>query len=283
MSLSEKILQLPWWMLIVAAIAAGWIAGRGYWRRSALGAAPSRALGMGADELLIGGFLMLGGMVLGGALVGRFLDGPLTPLMLANILGQLLSLGLPAAYLVIRAAREDDGLRRIGVLPRCPGRDLRVGMIAVICALMIVPAVIVLFAILGLLFGLPVPEMAHELLLKLRESDSAQATLLLCISAILVAPLLEETVYRGLWQSLLVESLGEDRRRSAIAIAAAIFASVHIGSVSWQALPALWVLGLMLGWVYERTGSLLPGIMVHAIFNAANITYVLLLGLGPKA
>ncbi|MCC6682358.1 MAG: CPBP family intramembrane metalloprotease [Phycisphaeraceae bacterium] len=281
MSLSEQILQLPWWMLIVAAVAAGWVVKRGWWRRSALGDVPSRAIGLGVDDLLLGGFLMLGGMMLGGTLVGPYRDAPLTLYLLTMIGGQLLSLGLPAAYLALRAIRQDDGLRRIGLVPRHVPGDLRVGVIGALLAVMIVPGVIVLFAILGLMLGLPAPELAHDLLLKLRDSDSMSAVVLLCISAVLVAPVLEETVYRGLWQSLLVESLGEQRRRSAIAIAAAIFASVHLGSVSWQAMPALWVLGLMLGWIYERTGSLLPGVIVHAVFNAANITVVLLLGPGP--
>ena len=37
----------------------------------------------------------------------------------------------------------------------------------------------------------------------------------------------------------------------------------------------LLVLGLVLGWMYERTGSLWPGIVLHTGFNALNIVLAL--------
>jgi membrane protease YdiL (CAAX protease family) len=81
-------------------------------------------------------------------------------------------------------------------------------------------------------------------------------------------------VYRGLLQSILIEAL-DDHRWVALILTGAIFMSVHTGSVAWQALPALWAFGILLGWVYERTGSLLPCILIHAVFNAWNVGYVL--------
>jgi membrane protease YdiL (CAAX protease family) len=46
-------------------------------------------------------------------------------------------------------------------------------------------------------------------------------------------------------------------------------------------LPGLLVLGVVLGWLYERSGSLLPCVLVHAGFNALNIAMVLA-GPGPE-
>ena len=56
-----------------------------------------------------------------------------------------------------------------------------------------------------------------------------------------------------------------------VAAAAAVFALVHAEVVSWHALPGLFVLGVVLGWVFERTGSLLPCVLIHAGFNALNL------------
>ena len=57
--------------------------------------------------------------------------------------------------------------------------------------------------------------------------------------------------------------------------AAALFALIHLGpQVAWQGLPVLFVLGIFLGWLYERTGSLWPGIVLHAGFNAINFVLV---------
>jgi hypothetical protein len=61
-----------------------------------------------------------------------------------------------------------------------------------------------------------------------------------------------------------------------IFFAALLFAMVHIGGAAWQTVPSLFVLGVILGWVYERTGSLLPCILIHAIFNGVNIAIVTL-------
>ena len=89
--------------------------------------------------------------------------------------------------------------------------------------------------------------------------------------AVLVGPLLEEVVFRGLLQTLLIDTLGRRFRWTAVLIAAAVFALIHAGPVSWHGWPGLFVLGVVLGWLYERTGSLLPCYLAHALFNAANI------------
>ena len=89
--------------------------------------------------------------------------------------------------------------------------------------------------------------------------------LLVCV--LLLAPLFEEFVFRGLVQSCF-RNIGP--RWFCIAAAAAIFAAAHIPVAAWQVLPGLLALGLILGWLYEHTGSLWPGIFAHAGFNFAN-------------
>jgi membrane protease YdiL (CAAX protease family) len=37
----------------------------------------------------------------------------------------------------------------------------------------------------------------------------------------------------------------------------------------------LTVLGIVLGWLALRTGTLLPGILLHALFNAVSVAMIL--------
>ena len=78
--------------------------------------------------------------------------------------------------------------------------------------------------------------------------------------AVLAAPLFEEFIFRGLIQGGLRRSLPAWQ---AIVISAAIFAIVHPPA---SMLP-VFVLGLCTGWAYERSGSLLAPMLVHAMYN----------------
>lgn len=85
----------------------------------------------------------------------------------------------------------------------------------------------------------------------------------------LLAPLSEEIVFRGaILKSLLgVEKLGV---WGAIAISAVFFALAHFNPAQ---MPHAFVIGLLLGWMYWRTGSILPGVAYHWANNS--VAYVL--------
>lgn len=88
------------------------------------------------------------------------------------------------------------------------------------------------------------------------------------LTLLLLAPLLEETVFRaGLQEALLLR--WQTRPRLTNAATAAVFAIAHMalrGDVSAVsvALPAL-----LIGEVYQRTGSLRLCVALHATMNAA--------------
>jgi len=95
-----------------------------------------------------------------------------------------------------------------------------------------------------------------------------QWKLLLAFSAIVLAPVTEEIFFRGLCQSVLRKYL--KRPWAAILITAALFAGMH-ANAELPALPALMILGIVLGYNYERTGRLWAPIMIHALFNTLSI------------
>jgi len=92
------------------------------------------------------------------------------------------------------------------------------------------------------------------------------------------APIQEETIFRGLLQSTLAKSLtGAPAIAAVSAIAAsvlvaALFGAVHLVVGPWTALAAL-VLGVFAGELRRRSGSLLPAIVCHAIFNLGGMVW----------
>ena len=79
------------------------------------------------------------------------------------------------------------------------------------------------------------------------------------------APVIEELVYRAMIQQSLQSRLNES---IAVVVAAAFFAAIHLQPVEF---PGLFLVGLILGVLYQRTGRLGSPIMAHMAFNAAGL------------
>ena len=82
------------------------------------------------------------------------------------------------------------------------------------------------------------------------------------LTTVVVAPILEEILFRGILQESLTRKYGPWR---GILIASAIFGIVH--GIPQQALNAFFV-GAMIGFIYYKTQSLIPCILIHALNNA---------------
>lgn len=101
--------------------------------------------------------------------------------------------------------------------------------------------------------------------------------LLAVITISILAPLLEEIVYRGFLQSFLKKYIG---RNMAIIATGFLFAISHftldqkLANVSIIAI--LFIFGLMLGFIYERQKSLFASISLHSVFNTLNIINLLI-------
>ncbi len=87
----------------------------------------------------------------------------------------------------------------------------------------------------------------------------------------LFAPLVEELVFRG---AILKALLGAFRSHwVAILISALVFALIHANPAQ---MPHAFLIGLLLGWMYYRSGSILPGVALHWVNNTvAYATYLL--------
>jgi membrane protease YdiL (CAAX protease family) len=88
---------------------------------------------------------------------------------------------------------------------------------------------------------------------------------------VLVAPFVEELLYRGLGMGLLIPFVGP---LASIAITGVAFGLAH-GLV--LGLPVLSIFGVALAWLRWKTGSVYPAMVVHGIFNGAALAAAVVL------
>lgn len=103
--------------------------------------------------------------------------------------------------------------------------------------------------------------------------EMADPSLAMVILVCLLAPVLEEMLFRGV---ILRSFLTQYERPIAIGASALLFGAAHLNLYQFC---GAFGLGMFAGWLYERSRSLLPCIVLHATYNAA----VTLLNLGHEA
>ena len=83
------------------------------------------------------------------------------------------------------------------------------------------------------------------------------------ISITIMAPLVEELLFRGAIQGYMLRK--GMKPLHAILIASAIFGIIHMNPIQ---IPFAFAIGMIFGWLYYRTGSVVPGIIGHFINNS---------------
>lgn len=91
------------------------------------------------------------------------------------------------------------------------------------------------------------------------------------VAIVIMAPIVEELLFRGAIQGHLLRQWKHPAW--AIVLSSLIFGLVH---GNWVQAPFAFVTGLALGWMYYRTGSLLPGMLMHFVNNGTAVLSVLL-------
>jgi membrane protease YdiL (CAAX protease family) len=202
----------------------------------------------------IGGVLMaLGvGIVMGipAAVIGHKPNGDLTTfgnvgVQLATALGFLLT---PMAIASQRGARGlPEILSRLGVRSFRPS------------ALKWMAAAVGVYLLFTVLYA--------ALILEPHQKDIAEGFGAVPIKVALIvvaAPISEEVCFRGMLFAGLRERLP---RLAAALVAGAIFGGLH-ALTGVSAVPPLIVFGFLLSLLYEKTGSIIPGILLHMLNNS---------------
>jgi len=98
------------------------------------------------------------------------------------------------------------------------------------------------------------------------------------ISIAVIAPVVEEIAFRGFIYGGLRNKWGVT---VSVLVSSFVFALAHSFSVGGSILllgPSLFVAGVALALVYERSRSLVPGIVLHASFNLIAVIAIFLVG-----
>lgn len=121
----------------------------------------------------------------------------------------------------------------------------------------------------------------HSVFVTLESPETGTAIRVVALlSAALVAPIAEELFFRGILQTALARAFpvrpgSNYHRRYAIIMAGTLFGLMHTSTPHY--VPALIVLGILLGYLYEKRGSLVTPILVHMLFNMKSLLWYALL------
>jgi membrane protease YdiL (CAAX protease family) len=131
---------------------------------------------------------------------------------------------------------------------------------------------------LGLFLGVAVTFVCHLFPTKPPLDLSHLKPWMTALYFIVGAPIQEEVIFRGLIQSMLERrwtnkfSVSGGSLSRAVVFTAVLFGIIHLEVGSVVAIGAI-LLGLVAGELRRRSGSLLPAIIVHALFNAADAVW----------
>lgn len=103
----------------------------------------------------------------------------------------------------------------------------------------------------------------------LREANSAWEKFYFGFVAILLAPVVEELLFRGMMYPAL-KQVGFPR--FALLFTSFFFALIHLNLMTF--LP-LFLFAMVLVWLYEQTDNLIVPIVAHSLFNAVNFVFLL--------
>jgi len=86
----------------------------------------------------------------------------------------------------------------------------------------------------------------------------------------ILAPFIEELIFRGI---VLNGFLKRYSPTKAIILSALIFGVAHLNP--WQ-FPGAFILGLIMGWLYWKTNSLIPGMVLHFLNNSLSFLMMMM-------
>ena len=94
--------------------------------------------------------------------------------------------------------------------------------------------------------------------------------LLFGILGVLVAPLVEETIFRGFLYPVIARQLGTI---AGVAITGTLFGLMHAAQLwgGWGQIALLILVGIVLTWVRARTGSVAASFFVHLGYNSLQL------------
>lgn len=205
-------------------------------------------------------------LVVGIALITKIVDAEhffKDPIPLA-VFGQFISY-IPGIYILLKltpkfvnCSWEDVGLKKPTL------KDITTGFIGAIVSLLIVG---VIGFVLVKTTGIHMDDSAKLL----GSNPTIFQLIILAVVAVVGAPLFEELTFRGIVLNAVKERFGF---WPSIIISGLVFSMAHLSIVN---IIPLAIVGIILGLAYQRTKNLWTSITMHAVFNAAGISQLILM------
>jgi membrane protease YdiL (CAAX protease family) len=138
--------------------------------------------------------------------------------------------------------------------------------------LFLVAAYPLLMLVQAMVYGVAGGDLApQEVVEFLQNAEAPRDRLAVVAMAIIVAPVAEEVIFRGYLYPVAKKFGGA---AAGLIVTSLLFAFLHGHAAS---IPALTMLAVCLGLAYEKTGSLLVPMIMHAVFNAVSVGAILFL------
>lgn len=180
----------------------------------------------------------------------------------------LLQVPMLAAFYGLRRSYPGSFAGRLSETSLAPGSAFKLSLVLFVRYLPIVwLAALIWGGLLGALeaAGLIEGVEPQELVSLFQKGGDPLAIGLLVVLAVVLAPIVEEIIFRGCLYRFLKS---QTTRLPAQLISGALFALMHANLFSFV---PLMVVGVLLARVYERSGNLLVPIWFHAFFNAFSL------------
>ncbi|MEX0670736.1 MAG: type II CAAX endopeptidase family protein [Pirellulales bacterium] len=187
-------------------------------------------------------------------------QAPLAERLLANVGLSLGVAGGTIAWLLFRGATWNE----LGFVGGRWRDDIRTALGGV--ALVVFPLLMLAAALNALV------QYRHPIVDFLDGQRDWPAVAIVIVSAVVVAPLAEEFFFRRVLQGWLEKNLGGDEL-APVLLSSLAFAAAHTGQ--GLAYVPLFPFSLVLGFIALRTGSIVPCILLHALFNAVSVVLLL--------
>ncbi len=209
---------------------------------------------------------LLGGLASDGSVLSTGLDITPRDFMIVLAAGQILFLLVPTIWL---ANRHRLGFTEVLRLRPPESRFWTYGIALLFCAGILIVTQSVAQEIL-------LPQIAPELYEEARKQTEEIASMLSfggdipllllgLFTVAVVAPIAEELFFRGLLQ----RSFEEERTPVfAITLSALIFSFLHLQPTTFFGIA---ILGLLFGYLAWASGSILPGMLLHALWNGTQL------------
>ena len=192
------------------------------------------------------------------------------PGWITELITYLMSLMMEVAFIMVflwlAQTHFVRGLKGFGLNPKTILRDLKMAPVHLIAVYpLIIFGLMIVLAIGQVLFGQDWSIEPHQSLLTMSGDSPLILKIVTIAFAVILAPIFEEMMFRGIFQSVLSTSTGH--RWIAIIATSIIFTLQHPG----QHCLAIFSLSVGLGYAYERSGSLFRSIFMHMLFNSISV------------